>query len=177
MKKLPEGRGALVPNRQILYNKQCFPWGVMPLKRERPMAEVKKKVYLETSFVSYLTGRATTREPVASWQAASRQWWEAVRPSCDLFVSRYVVMEAEKGDAEQVARRTEVIRDIPRLDVGHEKIEEVAKTLISEHALPENEATDAYHIATAAFYAWMSCLHGTAATWPTSSLCREPTAF
>ena len=69
MKKLPEGRGALVPSRQILYNKQCFPWGVMPLKRERPMAEVKKKVYLETSFVSYLTGRATTREPVASWQA------------------------------------------------------------------------------------------------------------
>ena len=116
------------------------------------MEEVKKKVYIETSFVSYLTGRATTREPIASWQAASRQWWEAVRPSCDLFVSRYVVMEAEKGDAEQVARRTEVIRDIPRLDVGHEKIEEVAKTLISEHALPENEATDAYHIATAAFY-------------------------
>jgi len=31
MKKLPEGRGALVPNRQILYNKQYFPWGVMPL--------------------------------------------------------------------------------------------------------------------------------------------------
>ena len=79
------------------------------------MEESKKKVYLETSFVSYLTGRATTRESIASWQAASRQWWEAVCPSCDLFVSRYVVMEAEKGDAEQVARRIEVIRDIPKL--------------------------------------------------------------
>ena len=114
--------------------------------------EKKQKVYLETSFVSYLTGRATTREPVASWQAASRQWWEAVRPSCDLFVSRYVIMEAEKGDAEQVVCRMDVIRDIPSLDVGHEKIEEVAKILISEHAVPENETTDAYHIATAAFY-------------------------
>ena len=114
--------------------------------------ENKLKVYLETSFVSYLTGRATTREPVASWQAASRQWWEAVRPSCDLFVSRYVVMEAEKGNAEQVSRRMEVIRNIPMLDAGHEKIEEVAKSLIREHALPENEATDAYHIATAAFF-------------------------
>ena len=114
--------------------------------------EKKQKVYLETSFVSYLTGRATTREPVASWQAASRQWWEAVRPSCDLFVSRYVVMEAENGDVEQIARRIEVIRDIPLLDVGQEKIEEVAKILIDEHAVPENEATDAYHIATAAFY-------------------------
>ena len=114
--------------------------------------EKKLKVYIETSFVSYLTGRATTREPIASWQATSRQGWEAVRPSCDLFVSRYVVMEAEKGDAEQIARRIEVIRNIARLDVGHEKIEEVAKTLIGEHALPENEATDAYHIATAAYY-------------------------
>ena len=39
--------------------------------------EKKQKVYLETSFVSCLTGRATTRVPIASWQAASRQWWEA----------------------------------------------------------------------------------------------------
>ena len=26
--------------------------------------EKKQKVYLETAFVSYLTGRATTREPI-----------------------------------------------------------------------------------------------------------------
>ena len=75
-----------------------------------------------------------------------------MRPFCDLFGSRYVVMEAENGDAEQVARRVEAMRDIPRLDVGHGKIEEVAKALISEHTLPKNETTDAYHIATAAFY-------------------------
>ena len=39
--------------------------------------EKKQKVYLETSFVSYLVGRATTREPIVSWQAASCQWREA----------------------------------------------------------------------------------------------------
>lgn len=115
-------------------------------------AKQKKKVYIETSFVSYLTGRATTREPVASWQAASRQWWEAVRPSCDLFVSRYVVMEAEKVMRIKCHVCMEIIRDIPRLDAGYEKIEEVAKVLIDEHALPANETTDAYHIATAAFF-------------------------
>ena len=47
-------------------------------KKMSEEAKQKKKVYIETSFVSYLTGRATMREPVASWQAASRQWWEAV---------------------------------------------------------------------------------------------------
>ncbi len=60
----------------------------MPLKRGEvgkkelmsEEAKRKKKVYVETSFVSYLTGRATTREPIASWQAASRQWWEAACP-------------------------------------------------------------------------------------------------
>ncbi len=39
--------------------------------------EKKQKVYHETSFVSYLTERATMREPIVSWQAVSRQWREA----------------------------------------------------------------------------------------------------
>ena len=112
----------------------------------------KLKVYLETSFVSYLTGRPTTREPIASWQAASRQWWAAVAPLCDLFVSGYVTKEARNGNADQVAQRMGIIRGIPELDIEPERIGEVADTLVCEHALPENETTDAYHIATAAFY-------------------------
>ena len=110
------------------------------------------KVYIETSFVSYLTGRPTTKEPIASWQAASRQWWAAVAPSCDLFVSGYVVKEAMNGDAIQIERRMEVIRSILELDIQPQRIGEVANALIREHALPKNETTDAFHIATAAFY-------------------------
>lgn len=112
----------------------------------------KLKVYLETSFVSCLTGRPTTREPIASWQAASRQWWAAVAPLCDLFVSGYVTKEARNGNVDQVAQRMGIIRGIPELDIEPERIGEVADTLVCEHALPENETTDAYHIATAAFY-------------------------
>lgn len=114
--------------------------------------EQRLKVYLETSFVSYLTGRPTTREPVASWQAASRQWWAAVAPLCDLFVSDYVHEEAQKGNADQVAQRMDVLRGIPNLAVTAPRISEIAQTLIREHALPENETMDAYHIATAAFF-------------------------
>ncbi len=114
--------------------------------------EQKLKVYLETSFVSYLTGRPTTREPVASWQAVSRQWWAAVAPSCGLFVSGYVTKEAKNGNAEQVEQRMGIIRGISELDIKPGRIGEVAGTLIREHALPENETTDAYHIATASFY-------------------------
>ena len=110
------------------------------------------KVYLETSFVSYLTGRPTTKEPIAAWQAASRQWWAAVAPSCDLFVSGYVIKEAKKGNPDQVEQRLQAINGLAELNVEPTRIGEVADVLIREHALPENETTDAYHIATAAFY-------------------------
>ena len=40
----------------------------MPMKRDRPMEESKKKVYLETSFVSYLTGGATPNAKIAADQ-------------------------------------------------------------------------------------------------------------
>lgn len=38
--------------------------------------ENKLKVYLETSFVSYLTGGATPNAKIAADQAYTRQWWE-----------------------------------------------------------------------------------------------------
>ena len=71
--------------------------GIEPLGDDQIMNE-RLKVYVETSFVSYLRGRPTTREPIASWQAASRQWWAAVAPICDLFVSGYVIKEAKNGN-------------------------------------------------------------------------------
>ena len=83
--------------------------------KEKMSEKKRQKVYLETSFISYLTGRATTREPIASWQAASRQWWEAVRPSCDLFVSEHVLNEIRKGSQNDVAKRDEAICGIPAL--------------------------------------------------------------
>ncbi|MBR6057293.1 MAG: type II toxin-antitoxin system VapC family toxin [Victivallales bacterium] len=117
------------------------------------MSEEKKlKVYLETSFVSYLTGRATTREPVALWQAASRQWWEAVRPSCDLFISEHVLNEIQKGAPDDVVKRTEIIRNLPVLGGSVPEVSAIAERLIAAHALPAQEVADAYHIATAAYY-------------------------
>jgi len=131
----------------------------VPLKRgdaekKAKMSETKqkKKVYVETSFISYLIGRATMREPIASLQAASRQWWEAVRPSCDLFVSEHVLNEIQKGAPEDVARRVEAIRGIPVLGGGVPAVNAIAERLIAAHALPAQEVADAYHIATAAYY-------------------------
>ena len=41
-----------------------------------PDNDQKLKVYLETSFVNYLTGRQTSNVKIASEQAYTRQWWK-----------------------------------------------------------------------------------------------------
>ena len=51
----------------------------------------KLKVYLESSFISYLTGRETTDVKIASWQALSRKWWKDEAPRCELNVSVFVL--------------------------------------------------------------------------------------
>ena len=110
------------------------------------------KVYCETSFWSYLTGRTTSDQKVARWQSLTLKWFEEELPRCDVSVSDFVVREAQMGNAEQVGKRLEILKDFPSLDTGVEEIFEIAKRLLEAHALPSTEHTDALHIATAAFH-------------------------
>lgn len=109
----------------------------------------KLKVYLESSYFGYLTGRPSAVPKTAYWQALTRQWWESFRPNVDCFVSRWVLSEANDGDAEAVERRKSVLSGIPEIRPAAEEVAVLAEKLIAAHALPENEITDAFHIATA----------------------------
>ena len=60
--------------------------------------ENKLRVYLETSFVSYLTGGATPNAKIAADQAYTRQWWECEKDKVDVFVSGYTLSECEDGN-------------------------------------------------------------------------------
>lgn len=128
-----------------------------PLRCEAPryaiivgVMSAKLKVYLESSFVSYLTGGLTANAKIAADQAFTRQWWMEEMPKCDICASRFVVDESEDGCADAVARRMEVLKTIPVLRPDDSKVAELAKKLIEGHAVPENQATDALHIASAA---------------------------
>ena len=114
------------------------------------MAEQKLKVYLETSFVSYLTGGETDNARIASEQAYSRQWWSQERPKCDVFASVYTSAESEKGNSRMVDRRKRILEDVPQLDFDEDKVIDLAQKLLDGHALPTGEGTDALHIAVAA---------------------------
>lgn len=114
------------------------------------MAEQKLKVYLETSFVSYLTGGETDNVRIASDQAYSRLWWAQERPKCDVFASVYTSAEAEKGGSQMVARRKQILESVPQLEFDEEKVIDLAQKLLDGQALPSGEGTDALHIAVAA---------------------------
>ena len=115
-------------------------------------SKTKLKVYCETSFWSYLNGRPTPVEHIALKQAATLRWWQDIAPSCDVFVSQYVENEAAGGNAELVALRLSSMADAVWLDGTLPEIVSLADLLMRGHAVPEDEATDAFHIATASVY-------------------------
>ena len=108
------------------------------------------KVYLESSFISYLTGRDTADVKIAESQAYTRQWWRDERGKCRVFASRFVVDESNDGNADQIAARRRVLSAVPIVSFDEKKVSDLAVKLLEGHAVPEGEVTDAFHIATAA---------------------------
>lgn len=105
--------------------------------------------YLETSFVSFLTGWVSKIEWVAVQQAATVRWWEQERPKWHVVVSQTVVDEVLAGDPEAVKRRMDILKGTDVLETT-EEARGLADALIQAHALPEKARTDALHVAMAA---------------------------
>jgi hypothetical protein len=112
----------------------------------------KKTVYLETSFISYLTSFPSTHIVTAGHQAITRWWWEKRRDAFKLYVSEPVRDEAAQGNPEIAAKRLAVIDEIQLIGVTDEAIN-FGKVLMQGNAIPVQAATDALHVA-------MSCVNG-----------------
>ena len=111
--------------------------------------EEKPVVYLETSFVSYLTGRPPKDPRKAQMREASLRWWKEEGEKWHPVVSMAVRKEAEDGDGDAVARRLEFIEDFESVPITG-KAENLADLLMSATGLPEKSRTDALHMALAA---------------------------
>lgn len=111
---------------------------------------MKKPVaYLETSFVSYLTGWVSAKPDVARKQSDTVRWWKEEGPKWHCVVSEAVMGEVTAGDPEAVGRRMKVLAGMESL-VATEEARALADTLLRAHALPEKARTDALHVALAA---------------------------
>ena len=109
----------------------------------------KPRVYLETSFISYLVARPSSDLERAERQSFTLKWWETIAERCDLFVSDNVYDEAQDGDAVASAKRAEVITKLPFLTVDMSEVERLVEKLRNQHQIFEKQVTDAAHIAVA----------------------------
>ena len=109
---------------------------------------MKRRVYIETSIVSYLTARPSRDLIQAARQHITSEWWQERRREFDLCVSQYVFDEAGNGDLIMARQRLELISDLAMLDAT-EEADELGRALIAEGPIPRKAAIDALHIAVA----------------------------
>ena len=103
---------------------------------------MKKRLYLETTIASYLTAYPTRDVIRAARQEITREWWDARRTDFDLYVSQIVIDEVAAGAPEAAARRLDVLKGMPRLEIN-DMATELGKALLAEHALPQKAVEDA----------------------------------
>lgn len=110
---------------------------------------MRRTVYLETSVISYLAARPSRDLITAARQELTRQWWARRRASFQIYVSEAVVAEASAGDRDAAARRLQILKGLPLLNVTPE-VTRLAGALARALRLPRQAAADALHVATAA---------------------------
>ena len=109
---------------------------------------MKPTVYLETSIVSYYTGRPSRDLIIAGRQQITRDWWENERQKYALYVSALVVQESQRGEPAAIKKREQAIKGIPLLRTTPET-EELAESLVKKGPIPPEYPDDALHIALA----------------------------
>jgi predicted nucleic acid-binding protein len=108
---------------------------------------MKRKVYVETSVISYLTARPSKTILGAAHQQITLAWWET-RNQYKLFVSESVLRECGAGDPDAARKRLAVLSDIPLLLITEQAVQ-IAESLVERGIIPPKAAEDALHIAIA----------------------------
>ncbi len=112
---------------------------------------MKPLVYIETSFISYLTACPSRDLIVAAHQQITHEWWESRRTAFQLYASQLVIAEAGKGDENAASKRLKVLKDIELLEFSKEA-GELADIFIRRKAVSEKMGNDMIHIAVATVY-------------------------
>ena len=96
---------------------------------------MKPKVYIETTVVSYQTGRFSRDMVIAGHQQSTRAFWELLRERLDPFVSALVVKEASGGDPIFAAKRMKAIESFPAVASGEDAVN-LAADLMDTKSVP-----------------------------------------
>lgn len=110
-----------------------------------------ERVYIETSFVGYLTSRPSRDLVVAAHQQITHDWWDTRRVSFELCVSQLVIQEAGDGDPQAAQERLDILAGMTMLKIEEEAMS-LAEELVQAGELPDKAENDALHIAIAAIH-------------------------
>jgi len=110
---------------------------------------MKKRVYIETTVVSYYTANVSRDLLIAGHQEATRELWPRLTAVYESYVSALVYTEAARGDVRQAELRLDAIKPFRMLDVDDEA-RGLAQAIIVGKGIPRENPEDALHIAVAA---------------------------
>jgi predicted nucleic acid-binding protein len=108
-------------------------------------------VYVETTVIGHLVGRILADPIVAGRQAVTRQWWPIATIQYRLFVSSVVADECAAGDLNAAKERLATLDSIEFIATSP-AVDELARKLMEEFAVPLTEPRDAVHISLAAVH-------------------------
>lgn len=109
---------------------------------------MKLRVYVETSVISYLTGKPSRDLVVAAHQQLTHELWEGL-DRFEAVASELVLDECAAGDIFAAEKRLAVVSQLPLLEYS-EAVANLARQLLIAAALPKKAADDAMHVAYAA---------------------------
>jgi predicted nucleic acid-binding protein len=108
-----------------------------------------KRVYVETTVVSYFTARPSRDVMVAGHQDVTRELWPKLTTEYETYISALVYQEAGKGDPDQARLRIEAVKPFRMLDID-EEARILGEKIIAARGIPEEYPEDALHVAVAA---------------------------
>lgn len=111
---------------------------------------MRRKVYIETSVISYLTARPSRNIIEAGHQQSTYLFWDK-RHQYELSVSELVVSECAAGDRNAAEKRLAALQGLPLLEVTEQSVE-LAKELVNFGIVPQKASEDALHIALATIH-------------------------
>ena len=108
---------------------------------------MKRKVYIETSVISYLTARPSKNVIEAGHQQSTYLFWDR-RSEFELVASELVVAECGAGDVSAASKRLDALLGIPLLDITAGSVA-LARGLVAAGIVPVRATEDAMHISIA----------------------------
>ena len=109
----------------------------------------KKRVYIETTVVSYFTARPSRDIIIAGRQEITRELWPKLATDYKVYTSALVYQEVGRGDGDQAGKRLAAISPFPMLDID-DAAKTLAEKIIAARGIPPEYPEDALHIALAA---------------------------